>query len=35
MLWGVVAYGLATAAFGLSRNFHLSLALSPALAWAT
>jgi MFS family permease len=28
---GVVAYGLATAAFGLSRNFHLSLALLACL----
>ncbi|GAO55891.1 permeases of the major facilitator superfamily [Novosphingobium sp. MD-1] len=31
MLWGVVAYGLATAAFGLSRNFYLSLTLLACL----
>ena len=34
MLWAVVAYGLATLAFGLSRNFALSLAFLACLGAA-
>jgi MFS family permease len=34
MLWSVAAYGLATLAFGLSSNFHLSLLLLLALGAA-
>ncbi len=34
MLWSVAVYGLATAVFGLSKNFHLSLAMLAVLGAA-